>query len=286
MIYHIGVSGGKDSTALLLWAVHESGIPHCDLVATFCDTQNEADCTYEHVHMLSRRVFPIAWLASPGFKEITRRHGFFPTEHRRFCTRELKLQPTKAFIEDLSEYGEVIAMSGVRAAESDDRAKLPEWGSPLDSYFGVVEYRPLLRWSRTDVLAIHDKYNIPLNPLYSKGALRVGCWPCINASKPEIRALAQNSPERIDYIRDWELSLENERGYQSFFAHNKVPPRFRSEWYTNSAGRRGRVATIDDVVRWSQTGRRAKQTLPDFTGMFPPLPVEPKLCLAHYSACE
>lgn len=28
LINHIGVSGGKDSTALLLWAVNESGYDH------------------------------------------------------------------------------------------------------------------------------------------------------------------------------------------------------------------------------------------------------------------
>lgn len=52
-IYHIGVSGGKDSTALLLWMVNESGIPREEMIATFRDTQNEARDTYDHIAMLS-----------------------------------------------------------------------------------------------------------------------------------------------------------------------------------------------------------------------------------------
>lgn len=38
--YHVGISGGKDSGALLLWMVHESGIPADQIIATFCDTGN------------------------------------------------------------------------------------------------------------------------------------------------------------------------------------------------------------------------------------------------------
>lgn len=53
-VYHIGISGGKDSTALLLWMIYESGIPREQMIATFCDTQNEAKETYEHIVMLRR----------------------------------------------------------------------------------------------------------------------------------------------------------------------------------------------------------------------------------------
>lgn len=36
-INHIGLSGGKDSTALLGWALHESGYPRESLRFSFCD---------------------------------------------------------------------------------------------------------------------------------------------------------------------------------------------------------------------------------------------------------
>lgn len=35
-VYHVGISGGKDSTAALLWLVHESGVPKHRINATFC----------------------------------------------------------------------------------------------------------------------------------------------------------------------------------------------------------------------------------------------------------
>lgn len=53
LINHIGISGGKDSTALLLWAVHESGYDPNSLDVTFCNTHNEHQITYDYVRMLS-----------------------------------------------------------------------------------------------------------------------------------------------------------------------------------------------------------------------------------------
>jgi hypothetical protein len=48
LINHCGCSGGKDSTALLLWMVHESGYHLESIRPTFCDTGN-ADETGELV---------------------------------------------------------------------------------------------------------------------------------------------------------------------------------------------------------------------------------------------
>jgi len=64
-IYHVGISGGKDSTAALLWAIHDSGWPHDKIRATFCDTGNEHQITYDYIAMLSERVFPIKTIKPP-----------------------------------------------------------------------------------------------------------------------------------------------------------------------------------------------------------------------------
>lgn len=300
-IYHVGISGGKDSTALLLWMVYESGIPKEQMIATFCDTQNEARETYEHISMLSAKVFPIQWLETEGFEHLVIKHKMFPTQHRRFCTQELKLRPTRQFLDDLlwrfdegaGEFvrtdNEVICCSGVRRDESDDRKDLDEWGDPLESYFHLVEWRPLIDWKIEDVLTIHAKYKIPLNPLYHQGAKRVGCFPCINSGKSELRGLLRTHPERIDQIRDLEARLTEMSGQpQSFFASNKVPLRFRSATYISAKGKPVKVCTIDDVVAWAKTGWRARGLAPDVDGLYEAQLREmgPRLCLAQYQACE
>lgn len=288
-IYHIGISGGKDSTALLLWMIYESGIPREQMIATFCDTQNEAKETYDHIVMLSQKVFPIQWLETEGFIELAKRKGRFPSTKARFCTQELKLLPTKAFLEDLSEqFEEVIPVSGVRRGESEERSKLQEWGNPLESYFGLKEWRPLIDWQIEDVLAIHAKYGVPLNPLYGMGATRVGCFPCINSNKREMRMLASSFPERINQIREWEGDFDSRNGMSTFFPRNKVPARFRSKTITTAKGKPMRVCTIDDVVAWAKTGWRGKGNAPDLNGLFryQIAELEPVLCLSQYQACE
>lgn len=253
-IYHIGISGGKDSTAVLLWMLHESGIPSDRIDVTFCDTGNEADETYEHVRFLSENVCQIETIYPPlDFYQLARKKGRFPSTKARFCTQDLKMKPSKEHIDNLMREGrEVIAVSGVRADESKERAKLAEWGNPMESYFGVKEWRPLIKWTIVEVVAIHKKYRVPLNPLYAMGAKRVGCFPCIMSRKSEIRNIAKNFPERIDFIRSQEWA-DGKGNPHSFFPRKKVPEEFRSTPTTTKSGEIVNVPTIDDVVAWSKT---------------------------------
>lgn len=258
-IYHVGVSGGKDSAAVLLWVLHKSGIPNDQIEATFCDTGNEHAWTYAHVEMLSKKVFPIETLNPElDFFELALDRHRFPSTCARFCTEELKIIPTQLHIAALRVKGfEVIAVSGVRGDESDDRSQLPEWGySPILKCF---QWRPLIKWSIADVFKIHEENSVPLNPLYACGAQRVGCYPCVMSRKEEIRNIALRFPERIDAIRKAEQAFEKHYGrFSSFFAFDTVPPRFRSKLIKCQDGREMLVATIDDVVKWSMTGDRAK----------------------------
>lgn len=165
---------------------------------------------------------------------------------------------------------EPIAVSGVRADESEDRSKLNEW-----DYSGTLlcySWRPLIRWTIADVYAIHERYNVPLNPLYGLGAKRVGCWPCIMSRKEEIRTIALRFPERIAEIRAAEQKFERDNGrYSSFFPRTSIPERFRTKEYIQDGkpvidpetGKPMLIATIDDVVRWSMTGYRAQGTYLD-----------------------
>lgn len=259
LINHLGISGGKDSTALLLWAVHESGYPIESIRATFADTGNECEETYDYVRMLSEKVHPIEWLKPErDFFELAKHKGRFPSATVRFCTVELKLKPSKAYVLQLAEEGhDVLLHSGVRAAESAERSLLPE--RELDLYYGFPAFRPLLRWSIDDVWAIHRRYGIEPNPLYALGASRVGCAPCIMSQKKEIEQMAALFPHRFDRIREAELD-GGSRECNTFFSPDKVPPRFRSRTVEAKGGRLVRIAMIDDVLRWSKTGYRANET--------------------------
>ncbi len=254
-IYHIGISGGKDSQALLLWARHESGFPVDKIHASFCDTGNEHDFTYAHVKMLSETVHPITTIQPPlYFYELAKKKMRFPSTKARFCTQQLKIFPTQKHILNLQMEGKsVLLLSGVRANESVARSQMQEleW----DDYYAADMFRPLLKWSVDDVWEFLRKYKSPPNPLYSFGARRVGCFPCIMSNKSEMRNIAENFPERIDMIRKAEREV-GVRGISTFYVPNKVPLHFRSHEIVTKSGETMKVATIDDVVDWSKTGHR------------------------------
>lgn len=260
-INYCGLSGGKDSTATALWLIHESGLPRESMRFTFCDTENEHRFVYEHIQMLSSRV--VEWGCSAvitlhperGFLDLAKWKGRFPSRKARFCTQFLKVIPTRDDVMSLVRDGnEVIVHSGVRAGESRERAKLVERG--FDDMFGCTVHRPLLRWNLEQIVAIHERYGVALNPLYSYGFTRVGCFPCINSKKSEIRLISIHFPERIDEIRESERDLES-----TFFARKTTPERFRSLEVETKKGPMN-VGTIDDVVRWSHTGKRAREKTP------------------------
>ena len=315
VINHGGISGGKDSTALLLWMVHESGYPLESLDFTFSDTGNEAPETYAFVQMLSDRVHPIQTIKPPlDFYELAKYRKRFPSPLIRFCTQELKMKPSKAHIDALTAAGHtVINHTGVRATESADRAKMQEREVPWLSYFGVEEYRPLLRWTLEDVWAIHKKYDIPRNALYDKGCVRVGCLPCIMSQKKELINIALRMPERFNLIRQAEINSSEgrSRGVSTFFYPRMVPLRYRGTVVSDpgsekeisasplapdalpfdpadfpaqvtlrkAEGERA-VALIDDVIRWAIAGIGETETL-DFDDLD-----EPPTCDSRSGLCE
>jgi 3'-phosphoadenosine 5'-phosphosulfate sulfotransferase (PAPS reductase)/FAD synthetase len=294
IINHIGISGGKDSDALLLWAIHESGYPLETIRATFCDTGNEAWQTYAHVKMLEARVHPVEWLKPAlGFYDLAKKKQRFPSPRARFCTVELKIVPSNKRIKKWQEEGyTVINHTGIRAAESVTRRDMKSVVLAGEDGETYEVRRPLLRWSLDDVYAIHKRHDIPLNPLYALGCKRVGCLPCIMSRKSEILNIALKMPERFDMIREIEPQVAPLRGISTFFARDKVPLRYRTkiisapikpnsklrvdeivdlletlfsdEELEDTANPTGpmetlhapmAVCTIDDVVRWAMSGR-------------------------------
>lgn len=251
----VGLSGGKDSTALMLWVKYESSWPIEKCRFVFCDTGNEDALTYAYIKLLSDKVHRIETV-DPGmsFYELAHKHNRFPASKSRFCTEELKIKPKHAMFARLIDSGvNPLNVTGIRNAEghsSNDRADVLyldyEQFSYKRKYYTLANANPLVKWSMDDVWNIHRKYldiedvitivdedpdlehkdsliesmkrdGIPCNPLYYMGASRVGCFPCINSRKAEIRAMAKFRPERIDFLRKQENDQAFTRGISTFF---------------------------------------------------------------------
>ncbi len=282
----VGFSGGIDSQAVALWA--RQTFPPEDILLLNSDAGgNEHPLTEGFVRWYSAHVFPVITvralvkdLGNVGTHEGATRErrltlgeeepltfdklafvkGRFPSRKAQFCTEYLKLAPQKRWLDEhLTAKGIRYARYiGVRADESRNRASCPE--QEFDRYFHCMLYRPLFRWTKQQcfdyVLAAGEE----INPLYKLGFNRVGCAPCINSSKADIRNWVARFPEMIDKVRRWEQSVG-----RTFFA--PMVPGKDINW-------------IDEVVAWSKTERGGQQY------SLPFIEAEAHTCVSKYGLCE
>lgn len=279
----LSVSGGKDSTAMLLLAIERGE----QFDAVFADTGHEHELTYSYVDYLQtalgvkiqtvkadfsrdierkRGIVQTKWRAENvpesiiesalamlvptgnPFLDLCIWKGRFPSKQMRFCTDFLKVQPINKYVLPMIDAGHtVVSWQGVRADESPKRAAMAEYET-LD--FGVIAYRPILSWTAADVFAMHKKHNIDANPLYLQGMGRVGCMPCIMCRKSELLEISRRFPDVIDRLRDWEniVARASKQGTGTFFVYSQ------NELQTGIAN-----IGIDAVVEWSKTSRGGRQ---------------------------
>ena len=261
-VFVMSMSGGKDSTALAL-ALREAGIP-CRHV--FADTGWEAPETYEYLATLERILgIAIDRVRSPlgGMVDIARHKAGFPHRGGRWCTPDLKVKPLRSYHERVMAEcdTDTVSVTGIRAEESKDRAAMAEF--EFDKKWDGYVWRPLMGWLVADVLAIHHRHGVPVNPLYLRGHGRVGCYPCINETKSGVALIAKHSPERIDEIDALEREFTTERARRNAsgegdFKHSSATF-FLSRGAVGTAPEEYPPTPIRDVVAWSRTARGGVQ---------------------------
>ena len=261
----VSVSGGKDSTAVILWVTENGLLDRCEFV--FADTGWEHPELYEYLEstvipLCGGRFHRVSSAKYPGgMPDIVIAKGMFPKRHRRYCTEELKTKPIKTFVAERRAQGlNPIVLVGVRAAESVARSKLETWdrGGPMGKDVDI--WRPLITWTVADVVNIHNRHNVSPCSLYLKkvnASKRVGCWPCINSRKSEIRAVADTTPERIDQIRDLEARATVIRNAK-IIERGDIPGSSSENFFMPKIAD-GKNWGIDRVVEWSRTSRGGKQ---------------------------
>lgn len=102
--YVLGISGGKDSTALAIYL--KTKYPQLDIEYYFCDTGKELDETYHLIDnlvtFLGKKITRLnAAKGSPkdAFDHFLQLYGgYLPSSNARWCTKNLKLEPFEKFV--------------------------------------------------------------------------------------------------------------------------------------------------------------------------------------------
>lgn len=192
LMHVVSLSGGKDSTAMLLMML-ERGMQVDEVVNA--DTGMEFPGMYDHLRNVEKYTgIPITYLRHPqGFGHMMFDHvrtkgdhigkaGYgWPRPNARWCTSKLKTDLINRHFRELARTREIVHYIGIAADEPkrirDKRYPLAEWG--------VTE---------ADALAYCYDHGFDWGGLY-ENFHRVSCWCCPLQPLAELRKLRHEFPE-------------------------------------------------------------------------------------------
>lgn len=197
----VAFSGGKDSLVTLLLTLKALGKNFWIL---FVDTGVEFKETVDYTHnvvkelglaekLLERKVNPDTfWSLSEKFGP--------PGRDYRICCKSVKLGPTSLLIEENFPDG-CLTFIGQRRYESEARAR--EKKVSVNPWISKqVSATPIQDWTALHVWLYIFQQKVPYNPLYNKGFIRIGCWPCPASKLAEFEMLREEYPENWEKLRN------------------------------------------------------------------------------------
>jgi 3'-phosphoadenosine 5'-phosphosulfate sulfotransferase (PAPS reductase)/FAD synthetase len=188
----LGLSGGKDSTALAVYM--RDRVPNIEYI--FTDTMKELPETYDYLAKLEAYLGkPIARLnAERGFDHWLQVYGgYLPSSRMRWCTRQLKIKPFEEFI------GSDLAVSYVGIRADEDREGYISTKPNIKAVFPFKEDGI----KKADVLRILEEAGLGL-PKYYEWRSRSGCYFCFFQRKNEWVGLKERHPDLFEKAKLYE----------------------------------------------------------------------------------
>lgn len=238
--YHVvSLSGGKDSTAMLLGMLERGMQIDCIL---FCDTGLEFPAMYDHLDKLEsdigRQITRIQ--ASHPFEYymfetsvqrkantvFTKKYGHIHNGYgwagpkMRWCTSLLKDAPRERCLKPLREKYDIVEYIGIAA---DEQYRLDRPRNKAENHV-----HPLVDWNMTeaDCLKFCYERGYDWQGLYEHFH-RVSCWCCPLQSLSELRQLYRFHPDLWAKLKDWDCRTW--RKFRADYSIQELEIRFNYE---------------------------------------------------------
>lgn len=260
----LGLSGGKDSTAL---AIHmRKTRPHLNMEYVFCDTQKELTETYEYLNrveaFLGKKIIRLN--SHGGFDHWHSVFGgYLPSPQMRWCTKMLKLKPFEEFVGDEP----VMSYVGIRADE--DRTGYISHKPNIEAVFPFkedgIDY--------AGVMKILNESGIGLPPYLKWGRTHSGCYFCFFQTDIEWVRLLETHPDQFDQAQAYE-KISDDPGKTFTWAQGMPLSELRKP--ENVAAIKARHAERMERLKKQQGNKKLVQTL---AGLEDPDEDYPKACL-------
>lgn len=213
----VNISGGKDSSVLMFWAINNFPkeilhFVHAEIDIDWKETLPtlKAQCDHFGVQPIivtavnadgTKKGF-LSKLLSPRIDRKTgeAKQNQFPDMRNRWCTSQLKMAPIHKWIRRNLK-GRILNLMGERADESSQRSKLEEvrYDNTLSAGFrNVWNCSPIHKLSSEQVWDLIAANSIPVHPCYSWGVKRASCAICIFSSNTDIKIAAKHAPEIVE----------------------------------------------------------------------------------------
>jgi 3'-phosphoadenosine 5'-phosphosulfate sulfotransferase (PAPS reductase)/FAD synthetase len=219
----LGLSGGKDSSALALY-VKETR-PDLGVEYFFTDTGYELpetnafidqlEAKLGHIHRLNAKSLNgIEGRGKLEFSSLLKKNGnYLPSQRDRWCTVQLKLKPFEKWVDGfISDGYKIMNYVGIRADEPN-RSGFMTIEKPIETVMPFREDGIV----KSDIVNILRRNGLDL-PGYYKWRSRSGCTFCFYQQKIEWLKLMEHHPQLFEEAKrfekgDAESSIVGERFY-------------------------------------------------------------------------
>ena len=262
-LHVVSLSGGKDSTAMLLRMLEEG--MRVDIIL-FCDTGLEFPAMYEHLDKLERDIGrPITRIRSFHTfeyyltqKEILVKHkknagqrnyrGYgWSGPLNRWCTKELKTIPREKFLRQLQEHYDIIEYVGL-AADEGYRFERENNQKPNCRH-------PLVDWGMTEADCLQYCYDrgYTWGGLYKQFS-SVSCWCCPLQPLAELRILYKSYPELWAQLKEWDKRTW--RKFKTNYSVEELEARFDFEEQWQAEGKELKGGDFHSQLKKYMEGRQ------------------------------